>query len=184
MPMLSHSAACSTRRSLLTGFSSLSCLFRSLRSCRSSARSSASSSIRVLAFVCASLVAACTGENSGTDSTDSASSQSSSSSSTGDGAERTTLCESLCGEAAPAEICGLAPSDCVTTCTELGPASCIDCRLDTLGWQGTMACGFTPCSFSDVAGYDACAANCDLSSTTCDFVLDAAIDPKCTEFCN
>ncbi len=161
--MISYSTACPTASSSARGFGPAA---------------------RLLALACTCLVAACTGESGGTDSTDSASSQSSSSSGTGDGAERTALCETLCGETAPTEICGEAPSDCVMTCTELGSASCIECRLDTLGWQGSMACGFTPCSFTDVAGYDACAANCDSNSTTCDFVLNAAIDPKCTEVCS
>lgn len=125
----------------------------------------------------------CTGDD--TTSASGESGASSSTSTTGEEAAKAELCAELCGKPAPATVCGEPPSGCVDACAALGSAACLTCRVDQLdlGWAGMMTCGFTPCSFSDAAGYDACAANCDPETATCELVLDDEVTEACAEAC-
>jgi len=128
--------------------------------------------------------AGCADDDSGSGS-EGETSASSATSTAGEEAASKDLCEGLCAEPAPATICGDAPSDCVETCAALGSAACLTCRIDQadLGWTGMMTCGFTPCSFSDVAGYDACAASCDPETATCEFSLGGEVTDACADAC-
>ncbi len=126
---------------------------------------------------------ACSGDDSGGSESDS--SPTSGTSTTGDEGKIAALCEALCAEPAPATVCGDAPAECVSACSALGSSACLTCRRgeSDLGWAGTMACGFTPCSFTDGDGYDACAANCDPESATCEFLLGSDVPDTCADAC-
>ena len=127
---------------------------------------------------------ACSGDDSSGSESDTTAS--SGTSTAGDEAEVAAICEALCAEPAPATPCGDAPGECISACSALGTSACLTCRKDEsdLGWAGMMACGFTPCSFTDAEGYDACAANCDPESATCEFLLGDEVAEACAEACS
>ncbi|MEZ4383645.1 MAG: hypothetical protein R3A79_20100 [Nannocystaceae bacterium] len=128
------------------------------------------------------LAAGCAGDDSAgdTESTGAPSSESAGA----DEDQRLVYCESRCGEAPPAEVCGFAPAGCIDSCVELGTTPCVACRFDQdLGWRGSMPCGFSPCAFADASSYEACAASCDAEGASCEFLLGGAPPAECADLC-
>ena len=82
-------------------------------------------------------------------------------------------------------MCGATPSGCVQSCAEQGDGGCLKCQVEAgaVGWSGMMDCGFTPCSFTDQQGFEACAASCDADSASCEFVLESDAAEACAPVC-